>query len=216
MMQNNNDPVSVELVVKNAATLSPALVDDLASQKMLTEEHILDSVNRRLEQNQVPPEQRALSCYCVPFDGSKALSSFKAVVNFTSNLRGFASIFLDDLNVNRVLFSAEEIMTKPIKKVEFARPIQKVEIRRPQNTYTIELKSKTVHAGNMLKLQALTPGDILQRVNDFLRPNIHPYQLALQCERDFKENAAVLVFPSELERESALALLSMLYLNGAE
>jgi len=216
MMQNNNDPVSVELVVKNAATLSPALVDDLASQKMLTEEHILDSVNRRLEQNQVPPEQRALSCYCVPFDGSKSLSSFKAVVNFTSNLRGFASIFLNDLNVNRVLFSAEEIMTKPIKKVEFARPIQKVEIRRPQNTYTIELKSKTVHAGNMSKLQALTPGDILQRVNDFLRPNIHPYQLALQCERDFKENAAVLVFPSELERESALALLSMLYLNGAE
>jgi len=212
MMQNNNNPnevATVELVVKNATTLSPADVDLLASQNMLTREYIIDAVNRRLLHNNVDRNQMVLSCFCEPFDGSKALSSYKAVVTLPSALRGFAPLFLDDLNVNKVLFSAEEIPAK--------QPMRLVESRRHQNTYTIELKSKNINAGNHLKLQTLSPGDILQRVNDFLKPNLNPNQLALQCESDFKGNAAVLVFPSELDRESALLVLGMdLCLNGVE
>jgi len=212
MMQNKSNPnevATVELVVKNATTLSPADVDLLASQNMLTPEYFLDAVNRRLSFNGVTKEQMALSCTCEPFDGSKALSSFKAVVTLPSALRGFATIFLEDLNVNKVLFFAEEIPAK--------QPMRVVESRRHQNTYTTELKSKNINAGNQLKLQTLSPGDILQRVNDFLKPSLYSNQLALQCESDFKGNAAVLVFPSELDRESALTLLSMEFcLNGVE
>lgn len=209
---------NIALVVQNPTLYSPVELDQLAYRRLLTREHILDSVNRRLAENHVDRHLMAIDCICEPYDGTKSLGRFQALVTLPIELKGVADFFFKDLNVNKVLFSASDY-EEPIDE-GFAIPpigVAPREDPRLQDTYKIVLQPK-FHVNLQSKFQDLRSEEILERINEYLKLNgLLSNQFALQCNFDFKRNSTEIVLPGGLDREMAMNVLHLgLCLYGVE